>query len=260
MYAIAAATLVVVFTSAACHMIGAPYPTAALQGPGACPLAPEFVRLQVVANSDSERDQSVKADVSAAVREVLTSGARQLTDADSAMALVSESLGLIEGRAAQVLVQSGCGYSAEVSVGTLDFPAKSYAGRVVPPGAYPALRVTLGDGRGANWWCVLFPPLCFIDAGSGLAGWQGTPADTVPLLKLEDLSPEVLAALLEVQGNAAAPVGGDGRAVVVRSWLWDQLRSIDWRAWLSGATSGYWPGSGAPEAGLPGAAGQPNSR
>ncbi len=173
---------------------------------------PDYVRLQVVANSDSEYDQDVKERVRDAVRSTLAGSVNIPQTQAEALAMLAGELRTVRAAVDLLLRSLDCPYTAEVSLGRMDFPAKSYGGTVVPPGNYAALRVTLGRGGGRNWWCVVFPPLCFVDTGGGgLATAPGSDA-------------------------APAPVGdGEGGfQVEIRSWLMEQLRKPEWRSAWSG--------------------------
>lgn len=130
--------------------------------PGAIPA--EAIRLRILANSDSAPDQAVKRHVRGAVAgelKRLTAGAESAAEARDAIAAALPEL---EALVKRELAARGFGYGASVRLGPAPFPAKIHGGRVYPAGEYDALVITLGAGRGENWWCVLFPPLCFADA------------------------------------------------------------------------------------------------
>ena len=128
----------------------------------------EAIRLRILANSDSAPDQAVKRHVRSAVAgelERLAAGAESAAEAREA---ISASLPELEALVKRELESRGFGYGASVRLGPAPFPAKIHGGRVYPAGEYETLLITLGEGRGENWWCVLFPPLCFADAvGTG---------------------------------------------------------------------------------------------
>ena len=133
-----------------------------------------LVRLHVVANSDSEEDQALKLKVRDAVMGALAPALRGAGDAREALRLMEERLAEMERLAVDVLRRHGKDYPARVSLGRYSFPARTYGDVTLPAGRYQALRVVLGEGRGRNWWCVAFPPLCFNDvtgagAGSGIS-------------------------------------------------------------------------------------------
>lgn len=119
------------------------------------------LRLHIVANSDSAADQALKLQVRDAVVEYLTPLVANAEDAASAEAIVVGELGNLERLAAGLCADFGYGCTGEV--GAFDFPAKRYGSVMLPAGEYRALRLNLGEAQGHNWWCVIFPPLCFVD-------------------------------------------------------------------------------------------------
>lgn len=120
----------------------------------------EYVRLHVVACSDSARDQALKLWVRDGVRAVSAALLRDCGSADAAWETIQENLPLLEGTA-RLFARVG-GFSGEVlaQAGEFEFPDRVYAGELVPAGTYRAVRVVLGAGEGRNWWCVLYPSLC----------------------------------------------------------------------------------------------------
>lgn len=130
----------------------------------------ESIRLRILANSDGVGDQAVKRKVRDAVVEQMNAWVSELEDPQSLEAardIIREHLLEIGDKVQQTLADHGKEYSYQVELGVVPFPTKMYGGAVYPAGDYEALRITLGEGKGKNWWCVLFPPLCFVDAGSG---------------------------------------------------------------------------------------------
>lgn len=126
-------------------------------------LTPELFRLQVVARSDSEEDQALKLQVRDAMVALSTEMFAQAGDATEAYRLARQNRRGFEQAAAQVLSDASVDYEICVEVGEFEFPDRIYGGVAVPAGTYRALRVTLGEGTGHNWWCVLYPTLCRID-------------------------------------------------------------------------------------------------
>ncbi|MNJ42299.1 Stage II sporulation protein R [compost metagenome] len=128
--------------------------------------------MRILANSDRAGDQVVKRLVRDAIVEQMNGWVEQLEDPLSlveAREIIQGNLALVENTVERTLKNSGKSYTYKVELGVVPFPTKMYGGAVYPAGEYEALRVTLGKGEGKNWWCVLFPPLCFVDAGSGEA-------------------------------------------------------------------------------------------
>lgn len=120
----------------------------------------DVVRLHVVANSNGAEDQAVKLLVRDAVLEEAArwyQGAGSMEEASSQLCTHLQS---IAGAARQVLGEQGVGYSATAQMTEMYFPTRDYGDFRLPAGRYRTLRVTLGEGAGKNWWCVVFPPLC----------------------------------------------------------------------------------------------------
>ncbi|MFD3259305.1 stage II sporulation protein R [Paenibacillus lentus] len=132
----------------------------------------ESIRLRILANSDRPGDQVIKRQVRDAIVEQMNGWVQHLENPVSlaeAREIIESNLALVEDTVERTLEKSGKSYTYKVELGVVPFPTKMYGGAVYPAGDYEALRVTLGKGEGKNWWCVLFPPLCFVDAGSGEA-------------------------------------------------------------------------------------------
>ncbi|MCD7820000.1 MAG: stage II sporulation protein R [Lachnospiraceae bacterium] len=134
-------------------------------------IAEEVVRFHILANSDSEEDQNVKYQVRDAVLEwIFESGgyAKQSAETDSAdrdtvLRFLSENLEQIEEVADRVLEEEGYPYHATAEIVQSYFPDRTYGDCTFPAGWYEALRIRLGDAKGRNWWCLLYPGLCFSD-------------------------------------------------------------------------------------------------
>lgn len=151
-------------------------------------LQEKMIRLHVIANSDSDADQTLKLCVRDAVlcraEEIL----RQSADMTEARARLRDSLPDIGDAAAQELAAQGSGYSVSVALEDTEFPRKTYDGFALPAGEYLALRVVIGAGEGRNWWCVVYPPLCTAAACEleGVALKGGMTADDLSLMTGEN--------------------------------------------------------------------------
>ncbi len=124
-------------------------------------LAEKVLRFHVIAQSDSQEDQNIKLKVRDAVVQ-FTEGL--LADSDSleeTIGIIQAHLKDIENVANDVLEAEGVDYRATASLTHMEFPEKEYSGFVFPEGEYQALRIVLGEGNGQNWWCVMYPNLCF---------------------------------------------------------------------------------------------------
>ncbi|MFA5385630.1 MAG: stage II sporulation protein R [Eubacteriales bacterium] len=134
-----------------------------------CSAGSNLIRLHVIANSNDPDDQALKYRVRDHVIIAMSDKFSNVNDVNQARKVVRENLGFIRQMAAREVADSGETYPVTVKTGSFMFPVKRYQGEMcdftLPAGNYEALRIILGRGEGANWWCVLFPPLCFIDPG-----------------------------------------------------------------------------------------------
>jgi stage II sporulation protein R len=129
----------------------------------------EAVRLRILANSDSVKDQALKREIRDEVNAVITDMVLDVQNLDEAKVMIEDNLVKIEEIVEQELEKMGLEQSYEVSFSEVQFPTKLYGNIVYPAGLYDAVLITLGEGKGENWWCVLFPPLCFLDIDNGEA-------------------------------------------------------------------------------------------
>ena len=123
-------------------------------------LGDKLIRLHVVANSDSDEDQAVKLRVRDAVLESLREEMAGITDFEQARAYIRENLPKIRQTANECLEALGYRGNAVVTLGKEVFDTRYYDTFTLPAGVYEALRITIGEGQGKNWWCVVFPTLC----------------------------------------------------------------------------------------------------
>ncbi|TYR80184.1 stage II sporulation protein R [Priestia megaterium] len=137
----------------------------------------EAIRLRILANSDGEKDQHVKRLIRDEVNAQITTWVQDLTSVREARKIIKSNLPELESIAKNVLQEQGVTQSVHVDFGEVSFPTKLYGQFLYPAGDYEAVLITLGKGEGANWWCVLFPPLCFLDFSNGEAIQSPMPAD-----------------------------------------------------------------------------------
>ncbi len=153
---------------------GDPEPSGAT---GGVVIREEAIRIRILAHSDREEDQAVKRKVRDRVAALIASWPAPDTLAEARTTLRTH-LAEIEAAAEAELARWGASYGAEAFLGDVPFPAKTFGGRTYPAGDYEALLITLGDGEGANWWCVLFPPLCLTGAVADDAAVAERPKET----------------------------------------------------------------------------------
>ncbi|MCM3786062.1 stage II sporulation protein R [Neobacillus mesonae] len=130
----------------------------------------ESIRLRILANSDMPGDQLVKREIRDAVVTQMNEWVPELSDPESldeARGMVSEHIPQIKELVGDELAARGLDYAYDVELAVVPFPTKMYGKLIYPAGDYEAVRITLGKGEGQNWWCVLFPPLCFVGGSNG---------------------------------------------------------------------------------------------
>ena len=129
-----------------------------------------LIRIHVLASSNSDTDQQLKLKVKDDVIRYLQPALKQSDSLAESRRIILSSLPQIEQTALQTLQQNGCEDTVTLQYGHFDFPVKYYGSFSLPAGNYEALRILIGEGKGRNWWCVLFPPLCFTDSNVSSSG------------------------------------------------------------------------------------------
>ncbi|WCK54363.1 stage II sporulation protein R [Aneurinibacillus sp. Ricciae_BoGa-3] len=125
------------------------------------------IRLRILANSDSLEDQNLKRHVRDQVIQSVKKWSGQAQDEQAARTIINQHLPELRQVVNDDIKQQGFSYTAHVDLTPTDFPTKMYGSQVFPAGKYEAVRISIGQAEGANWWCVLFPPLCFVDIANG---------------------------------------------------------------------------------------------
>ncbi len=126
-------------------------------------IAGEVLRFHVLANSDSEEDQNLKMEVKNKILDYLEPRIRDLGSREEVKAAVQDIMPELEGYAESLIQARGYDYPVKGEITVCPFPEKTYGDCTLPAGDYEALRLTIGKGEGKNWWCILFPGLCFTD-------------------------------------------------------------------------------------------------
>ncbi|MCI8383812.1 MAG: stage II sporulation protein R [Clostridia bacterium] len=131
-------------------------------------LAESVFRLHVLANSDSEEDQNLKYVVRDRLLNYMNSICKNCKTKQEAISLVEQNQDAFQQIAIDTIQEQSYSYSVQIKIGNFEFPTKNYGDISLPAGYYDALRVEIGEAKGQNWWCVMFPPLCFVDVSSGV--------------------------------------------------------------------------------------------
>ncbi|MCL2377031.1 MAG: stage II sporulation protein R [Defluviitaleaceae bacterium] len=128
----------------------------------------QVLRLHIVAHGDTPEEQALKLAIRDGIWPYLDGMTIYAANMDEARAIVSENLPYIEAAASRIIQESGAGHAVTVDlVQNQHFPTMSYGGIIFPQGRYEALQITIGDGAGSNWWCVMFPSMCMMDIARG---------------------------------------------------------------------------------------------
>lgn len=130
-------------------------------------LAESVFRLHIIANSDSKEDQDLKLVVRDNVLSYMKEIASNVSSKEEAIDLINSHLDDFYKIARETIAEKGYDYDVSLEVGKFDFPTKIYGDISLPSGMYDALRIKIGESAGQNWWCVMFPTLCFVDVSSG---------------------------------------------------------------------------------------------
>ena len=123
----------------------------------------KLIRFHVLANSDSDEDQNLKLKVRDAVIDYLQPKLSKSKNIEESELIIKKEYEKIEEIGKNIILENGYNYDIKVGIDYSEFPTKKYSNVVLPAGEYKALRIIIGEGKGKNWWCVMFPPLCFVD-------------------------------------------------------------------------------------------------
>lgn len=141
-------------------------------------------RLHVLANSDSQEDQCLKYLVRDNILNYIQEISNGITSKSEIIEIIKSHSSEIHEIATKTIEENGYNYPVSISIGNFAFPTKKYGDITLPAGLYDAVRVEIGSAKGQNWWCVMFPPLCFVDTTSGIV-----PEDSKKLIQ-DNLSQE----------------------------------------------------------------------
>ena len=131
-------------------------------------IADSVFRLHVIANSDSDVDQNLKYTVRDNLLEYMNELCVNCSTKEEAISIAQQNIESFKQIALDTIKNEGFDYSVNVCIGNFEFPTKHYGDISLPAGYYDALRVEIGEAKGQNWWCVMFPRLCFTDVSSGI--------------------------------------------------------------------------------------------
>lgn len=136
-------------------------------------ISKQVIRFHVVANSDTTEDQLLKQNVRDEVIEFIEPLISKCETVEDTRYILEGSLPVIEEISKEVVENWGKDYQVYVALDKANFPTKSYGDVVLPAGEYEACRIVIGEGKGENWWCVMYPPLCYLDVATGVVPLEG---------------------------------------------------------------------------------------
>lgn len=131
-------------------------------------LSDNFFRLHILANSDSDSDQALKLKVRDNIISYMNTLSYDGLNKNEAIELTNSHLIAFQEIAEKTIAGEGYNYDVKLEVGNFYFPTKEYGNISLPAGYYDALKIEIGEAKGQNWWCSLFPPLCFVDISAGI--------------------------------------------------------------------------------------------
>ncbi len=137
-------------------------------------IADKLIRFHVIANSDTVEDQALKLKVRDEVLDYMAPKLKESKHINESREIIKENNEIIKEIAKKVIKDNGYTYSVDTMLSNENFPVKTYGNVTLPQGTYEAYRIIIGNGSGQNWWCVMFPPLCFTDITKGEASYQET--------------------------------------------------------------------------------------
>ena len=128
----------------------------------------KLIRFHVIANSDSDEDQNLKLKVRDAIIDYLQPKLLESESIEESESIIKKEYAELEKISKNIILENGYNYDIQVGIDYSEFPTKQYSNVILPAGEYKALRIIIGEGKGKNWWCVMFPPLCFVDEQKGI--------------------------------------------------------------------------------------------
>jgi stage II sporulation protein R len=128
----------------------------------------KLIRFHVIANSDSDEDQELKLKVRDEIIKYLQPKLQNSNSIDESEEIIKKEYGELGKISKNIISENGYNYEVKIGIEYSTFPTKQYSNVILPAGEYKALKIIIGQGQGKNWWCVMFPPLCFVDEESGV--------------------------------------------------------------------------------------------
>ncbi len=129
----------------------------------------EIIRFHIRANSDKKEDQALKLKIRDEILDEMTEKFKDSKSIEESRRIIIANMDKMKSIAERVIEKQGKNYEVAITLGQDNFPTRKYGNMVLPTGEYETLLISLGEGKGQNWWCVMFPPLCFVDITHSVA-------------------------------------------------------------------------------------------
>lgn len=151
-------------------------------------IAEKLIRFHVIANSDGEADQKLKLKVRDEVLKYIQPILKESESLEESRKILNEKNDEILKIAERVIKENGYDYKVESTLSKEYFPVKTYGNITLPQGQYEAYRIVIGSGEGQNWWCVMFPPICFVDITKGQVAYEETEKEMKSVLNEDEFN------------------------------------------------------------------------
>lgn len=182
----------------------------------------DLIRFHVLANSDSEEDQALKRAVRDAILKEVSPRLAESQSLEESRSILTSLRPQMEKIGKAVVQAWGKDYEVQTDYGHFSFPTKSYGTLVLPAGEYEAVRVLIGKAEGSNWWCVLFPPLCFVDIEHSTAvqvdGKPGIPLQQEAKFKGLESKSLAIESSSQVKKAQSRPN--------IKFWIWEKIKKF----------------------------------
>lgn len=149
-------------------------------------ISSKLIRFHVIANSDDKIDQGLKLKIRDAVLKYVSPKLKDCKDIEESRKIINNEDKNIKGISESIIKENGFKYSVATALSQEYFPVKTYGNITLPQGKYEAYRIIIGTGTGQNWWCVMFPPLCFVDITKGNVSYEKTEKEMKNVLSEDE--------------------------------------------------------------------------
>jgi stage II sporulation protein R len=149
-------------------------------------IAGKLIRFHVIANSDDKIDQGLKLKIRDSVLEYVSPKLKDCKNIEESRKIINNEDKIIKKISETIIKENGFKYSVTTALSQEYFPVKTYGNITLPQGKYEAYRIIIGTGTGQNWWCVMFPPLCFVDITKGNVSYEKTEKEMKSVLSRDE--------------------------------------------------------------------------